>query len=36
MEQLLGGGRVHMLARIGYTDAVPPTPRWPLAAKLKA
>jgi hypothetical protein len=36
MERLLGGGRVHMLARIGYTDAVPPTPRWPLAAKLKA
>jgi hypothetical protein len=36
MELLLGGGRVHMLARIGYTDVVPPTPRWPLAAKMKA
>jgi hypothetical protein len=36
MERQLGGGRVHMLSRIGYSDNVPPTPRWPLAAKLKA
>ncbi|WP_448582211.1 Acg family FMN-binding oxidoreductase [Thermaurantiacus sp.] len=28
------GGRVQMLARVGYGPAVPPAPRYPLAAKL--
>lgn len=28
------GGTVQMLARIGYAPAVPPSPRWPLEAKL--
>ena len=28
------GGTVQMLARIGYADTVPPSPRWPLEAKL--
>jgi hypothetical protein len=28
------GERVQMLARIGHGPAVPPAPRWPLAAKL--
>ncbi|MCA3245158.1 MAG: nitroreductase family protein [Azospirillum sp.] len=31
---LAPGARVQMLARIGYADPVPPSPRWPLAAKL--
>jgi hypothetical protein len=36
IHQLLApnGGRVQMLARIGYAAAVPPSPRWPLSAKL--
>lgn len=29
-----GGGTVQMLARIGYGPEVPPSPRWPLEAKL--
>lgn len=29
-----GGGTVQMLARIGHGPVVPPSPRWPLAAKL--
>lgn len=29
------GQRVQMLARLGYAAVVEPTPRWPLAAKLK-
>jgi hypothetical protein len=35
-HQLLapGGGRVQMLARVGYGPQVPPSPRWPLQAKL--
>jgi hypothetical protein len=28
------GGRVQMLARIGYAAAIPPTPRWPLETRL--
>lgn len=32
---LASGGRVQMLSRIGYAPAVPPSPRWPLAAKLE-
>jgi hypothetical protein len=28
------GGTVQMLARLGYADPVPPSPRWPLAAKI--
>lgn len=28
-------GRVQMLSRIGYAAPVPPSPRWPLAAKLE-
>ena len=28
------GERIQMLARIGYAAAVPPSPRWPLSAKL--
>lgn len=28
------GGTVQMLARIGYAAAVPPSPRWPLEAKM--
>ncbi len=28
------GGTVQMLARIGYAPTVPPSPRWPLEAKL--
>jgi nitroreductase len=37
VHQLLasGGGRVQMLARVGYAPAVPPSPRWPLSAKLQ-
>ncbi|MFM9976107.1 MAG: Acg family FMN-binding oxidoreductase [Beijerinckiaceae bacterium] len=34
IDAVLGGEQVQMLARLGYADAVPPTPRWPLAAKL--
>jgi hypothetical protein len=36
IHQLLapGGERVQMLARIGYAAPVPPSPRWPLSAKL--
>lgn len=36
IHQLLapGGERVQMLARIGHAAAVPPSPRWPLFAKL--
>ena len=35
-HQLLAprGGRVQMLARVGYGPQVPPSPRWPLQAKL--
>jgi hypothetical protein len=35
-HQLLapGGGRVQMLARVGYGPKVPPSPRWPLHVKL--
>ena len=29
-----GGGTVQMLARIGYGEAVPVSPRWPLEAKI--
>ena len=29
-----GGGTVHMLARLGYGPQVPPSPRWPVEAKL--
>ena len=28
------GGTVQMLGRLGYADKVPPSPRWPLAAKI--
>lgn len=31
-----GGGTVQMLARVGYGPTVPPSPRWPLDAKLVA
>lgn len=30
------GGTVQMLARLGYAAPVPPSPRWPLAAKIVA
>ena len=30
-----GGGTVQMLGRLGYGPAVPPSPRWPLEAKLR-
>jgi len=29
-----GGGTVQMLARVGYGEAVPVSPRWPLDAKI--
>ena len=29
------GGTVQMLARLGYGAAVPPSPRWPLSAKIE-
>jgi hypothetical protein len=29
-----GGGTVQMWARLGYGPAVPPSPRWPLDAKI--
>lgn len=29
-----GGGTVQMLARLGYAAPVPPSPRWPLEAKI--
>lgn len=29
-----GGGRVQMLARLGYGPEVPPSPRWPVGAKM--
>jgi Nitroreductase family len=32
---LAPGARVQMLSRIGYAAPVPPSPRWPLAAKLE-
>lgn len=28
------GGTVQMLARLGYAEPVPPSPRWPLEAKI--
>ncbi|MNW04680.1 hypothetical protein D3C71_2008000 [compost metagenome] len=28
------GGTVQMLARLGYANAVGPSPRWPLEAKI--
>lgn len=28
------GGTIQMLARLGYTTAAPPSPRWPLEAKI--
>lgn len=31
-----GGGTVQMLGRLGYGPQIPPSPRWPLEAKLKA
>lgn len=30
-----GGGRVQMLGRLGHGPAVPPSPRWPLEARLR-
>jgi hypothetical protein len=30
------GGRVQMLGRLGYGAAVPPTPRWPAATRIRA
>lgn len=29
------GGTVQMLARLGYADTVPASPRWPLSAKIQ-
>ncbi|WP_296571282.1 nitroreductase family protein [Phreatobacter sp.] len=38
LDQLLGTGRpkrLHMLARLGYGPAVPQTPRWPAASRIR-
>ncbi|MDP2802591.1 MAG: nitroreductase family protein [Phreatobacter sp.] len=38
LDQFLGSGRpkrLHMLARLGYGPAVPQTPRWPAASRIR-